>query len=76
MEGCIEDIGLLELVQLHLGIPHLVLHTLELGVQLQLLPFKFTIFPLVPGSHQGSRKEGLWRQLLSPHSSEGVTLVI
>lgn len=34
MEGRIEDIGFLELVQLHLGIPHLVLYTLELVVQL------------------------------------------
>lgn len=77
MEGRIEDIGFLELVQLHLGIPHLVLYTLELVVQLQLLPFKFTVFPLVPVSSQGDQK-GLTAEaaarLCSP--SEGVTLVM
>lgn len=56
MEGRIEDIGFLELVQLHLGIAHLVLYTLELIIQLQLLPFKFTIFSLVPVGSQGDQK--------------------
>ena len=68
MEGGIEDIGFLELVQLDLGVAHLVLHTLEFIIQLQLLPFKLTILPLVPGSSQGDQ-EGLTVEAAAPLSS-------
>lgn len=50
VEGCIKDVGFLQLVQLHLGVTHLVFHTLQLIVQLQLLSLKFTVFPLIPVS--------------------------
>ena len=68
VEGGIEDIGFLELVQLDLGVAHLVLHTLEFVIQLQLLPFKLTILPLVPGSSQGDQ-EGLTVEAAAPLSS-------
>ena len=48
VEGCIKDVGFLQLVQLHLGITHLVFYTLQLIIQFQLLSFKFTVFPLIP----------------------------
>ncbi|KAL0597695.1 Cyclin N-terminal domain-containing protein 1 [Plecturocebus cupreus] len=48
VEGRIKDVGFLQLVQLHLGITHLVFDALQLIIQLQLLSFKFTVFSLIP----------------------------
>lgn len=50
VEGRIKDVSFLQLVQLHLGITHLVFHTLQLVIQLQLLSLKFTVFLLIPVS--------------------------
>lgn len=48
VKSCIKDVGFLQLVQLHLGITHLVFYALQLIIQLQLLSLKFTVFPLIP----------------------------
>lgn len=55
MEGGVEDVGLLQAVQLHLAVAHLVVHTLQLVVQLQLLPLELTVLFLVPEVHTRER---------------------
>lgn len=72
VKGRVKDIGFLQLVQLHLGITHLVFHTLQLIIQLQLLSLEFTIFPLIPVSSKVATEgclglfEGLGLKFLSP----------
>lgn len=46
----VEDVGLFQAIQLNLAVAHLVVHTLQLVVQLQLLPFEFAVFFLIPSS--------------------------
>lgn len=48
VESGIEDISLLQTVQLDLAVTHLVVDTLQLIVQLQLLPFELAVLLLVP----------------------------
>lgn len=48
VEGGVEDVGFLQLVQLDLGVTHLVVHAFQLVVQLQLLPLELAVFLLVP----------------------------
>lgn len=52
VEGGVEDVGLLQAVQLNLAVSHLVVHTLQLVIQLQLLPLELTVLLLVPGAHR------------------------
>lgn len=52
VEGGVEDVGLLQAVQLDLAVSHLVVHTLQLVIQLQLLPLELTVLLLVPGAHR------------------------
>lgn len=73
VEGCIEDIGFLQLVQLHLGVAHLVFHALQLIVQLQLLSLEFTVLPLVPASSKGAA-EGCWFRTEISLSPPGLTV--
>lgn len=47
VERGIEDISLLQTVQLNLAVTHLVVDTLQLIVQLQLLPFELAVLFLV-----------------------------
>lgn len=46
----VEDVGLLQAIQLNLAVTHLVVDTLQLIVELQLLPFKLAVLFLVPFS--------------------------
>lgn len=46
----IEDVGLFQTIKLNLAVTHLVVHALQLIVQLQLLPFKLAVLLLVPFS--------------------------
>lgn len=48
MKGGIENIGLLESVQLNLTVTHLIVHTLKIIIQLQLLSFKLAVLLLIP----------------------------
>lgn len=48
VERGIEDVSLLQAVQLNLAVTHLVVDTLQLIVQLQLLPFELAVLLLVP----------------------------
>lgn len=44
----VEDVGLFQTIQLDLAVTHLVVHALQLVIQLQLLPFKLAVLLLVP----------------------------
>lgn len=44
----VEDVGLFQAIELNLAVTHLVVNTLQLIVQLQLLPFKLAVLLLVP----------------------------
>lgn len=55
VEGRVEHVGFLQLVQLYLGVPHLVVHAFQLVVQLQLLPLELAVFLLVPSKETESR---------------------
>lgn len=46
----VKDIGLFQAIQLNLAVAHLVVNTLQLIVQLQLLPFELAVFFLIPSS--------------------------
>lgn len=48
VKGCIEDVGLLQSIELNLAVAHLIVDTLKLIIQLQLLPFKLAVLLLVP----------------------------
>lgn len=50
MKCGVEHVGLLQAIQLNLAVTHLVVDTLQLIVELQLLPFKLTVLFLVPFS--------------------------
>lgn len=67
VKGCVEHVGFLQFIQLHLGIAHLVVHTFQLIIQLQLLPLELTVLLLIPLSKSKTRCAECW--LLDQSSS-------
>lgn len=53
----IKDVGLFQAIQLNLAVAHLIVNTLQLIVQLQLLPFKLAVLFLIP-SRAKKKKTG------------------
>lgn len=57
MKGGIENVGLLESVQLNLTVTHLIVHTLKIIIQLQLLSFKLAVLLLIPEAERNKQTE-------------------
>lgn len=61
MKGGIENVGLLESVQLNLTVTHLIVHTLKIIIQLQLLSLKLAVLLLIPET-ETDKDEGIYRE--------------